>query len=115
LPVAAVAFAGLTVAALVWAPHALAPILPLIAIWGLSAWSFFPPQQARVVGVAGLVQTPVVLSLNASFMYLGFSLGAALGSIVITLTSVAWIGVAGAACMLCAMAASAFAWRHSGT
>lgn len=115
LPISAATFAGLTLAALVWTPHALAPILPLVALWGLSAWGFFPPQQARLVGVAGLLHTPVVLSLNASFMYLGFSLGAAVGSIVITLTSVAWIGVAGAACMLCAMAASAFAWRRSRT
>jgi predicted MFS family arabinose efflux permease len=113
LPVSALTFAGLTAAALALAPHALLAILPLIALWGLSAWSFFPPQQARLVGVAGLSHTPVILSLNASFMYLGFSFGAALGSIVITLASVAWIGAAGAACMLCAMAVSVFAWRHS--
>jgi predicted MFS family arabinose efflux permease len=113
LPVSAASFAGLTLGAITWAPHALAVILPLVALWGLSAWGFFPPQQARLVGVAGLPNTPVVLSLNASFMYLGFSLGAALGSIVITLSSVAWIGAAGATCMVCAIAASAFAWRRS--
>ena len=113
LPVSALTFAGLTAVALAWAPYALLAILPLIALWGLSAWSFFPPQQARLVDVAGLSHTPVVLSLNASFMYFGFSLGAALGSVVITLTSVAWIGAAGASCMLCAMAVSTFAWRHS--
>lgn len=115
LPVSALTFAGLTVVALIWAPHALLAILPLIALWGLSAWSFFPPQQARLVGVTGPSHTPVVLSLNASFMYLGFSLGAVLGSVVITMASVAWIGAAGAACMLCAMAMSAFAWRRSRT
>jgi predicted MFS family arabinose efflux permease len=113
LPVLAISFAGLTLAALVWTPTALTPILPLVALWGLSAWAFFPPQQARLVGIAGPANTPVALSLNASFMYLGFSLGAALGSIVITLTSVAWIGAAGAACMISAMAMSAFAWRRS--
>jgi predicted MFS family arabinose efflux permease len=115
LPVLALTFASLTLAALTWAPHALAPILPLVALWGLSAWGFFPPQQARLVDVAGPAHAPVVLSLNASFMYLGFSLGAALGSIVITLTSVAWTGAAGAACILSAMAASTFAWRRSRT
>ena len=111
LPISAAVFAALTIAALASAPHALALMLPLIALWGLSAWGFFPPQQARLVGVAGLAHTPVVLSLNASFMYFGFSLGAALGWIVITLASVAWIGAAGAACMLCAIAASSFARR----
>jgi predicted MFS family arabinose efflux permease len=115
LPISALTFAGLTLAALIFAPRALAIILPLIALWGLSAWGFFPPQQARLVSVAGLSHTPVVLSLNASFMYLGFSLGAALGSVVIAVASVAWIGAAGAIGMLCAMAVSAFAWRHSPT
>ena len=113
LPVSALTFAGLTAVALLWAPHALPALLPLIALWGLSAWSFFPPQQARLVAVAGASHTPVALSLNASFMYLGFSLGAALGSIVITLASVAWTGAAGAVCMLCAIAMSALAWRNS--
>ena len=113
MPVSAASFAGLTVVALLWAPHAFVPVLFLVALWGLSAWGFFPPQQARLVGVAGPAHTSVVLSLNASFMYLGFSLGAVLGSVVILLTSVAWIGVAGAACMVCAIAASTFAWRRS--
>jgi hypothetical protein len=36
-------------------------------------------------------------------MHLGFSFGEALGSIVITLTSITWIGTASAACILCAM------------
>lgn len=115
LPISALTFAGLTCVAVIVAPRALTFILPLIVLWGLSAWGFFPPQQARLIGVAGLKHTPVVLSLNASFMYFGFSLGAALGSMVITVASVAWIGAAGAVCMLCAMAVSAFAWRHGPT
>ena len=68
--------------------------------------------QARLVSVAGPSQTPVALSLNASFMYLGFSCGAALGYVVIARTSIAWVGVAGAACVLGAMATSVFAWRR---
>ena len=106
LPMAVMTFAGLSVTALLLAPHALPAVLPLVALWGLSVWGYFPPQQARLVGLAGLSHTSVVLSLNASFMYFGFSLGAALGSLVISWASVAWIGVAGAAFMLCAMAAS---------
>ena len=49
LPVSAAAFAALTVVALLWAPHALAPVLPLVALWGVSAWGFYPPQQSRLV------------------------------------------------------------------
>ena len=112
LPVLAGTFASLTVATLAFRPHGVASVLPMVALWGLSAWSFYPPQQARLVSVAGLAHTPVVLSLNASFMYLGFSCGAALGYVVIARTSIAWVGVAGAACVLGAMATSAFAWRR---
>ena len=112
LPVMALTFAGLTIASLLLAPHALGVVLPLVALWGLSAWGFFPPQQARLVTIAGLAQTPVALSLNASFMYLGFSAGAALGSLVILLGSVAWIGAAGAVCLVGAMIVSAMAWRQ---
>lgn len=56
---------------------------------------------------------PVILSLNASFTYLGFSLGAALGSLTITLLSITWIGAVGAACLLGAMALSRLAWVRS--
>jgi predicted MFS family arabinose efflux permease len=112
LPLMALAFAGLTVAGLVLAPHALVATLPLIVLWGLSAWSFFPPQQNRLIGVVGTTNAPVALSLNASFMYVGFALGALLGSIVIASTSVTWIGAAGAACILGAATLSAIGWRR---
>ncbi len=114
LPLLAVTFLSLTVAALVAVPHGIAVVLPMVALWGLSAWSFFPPQQARLVELAGPANTPVVLSLNASFMYLGFSLGAALGYVVITQTSVAWIGAAGAVCIACAMVAAGLSGYRRG-
>ena len=50
------------------------PALVAIVVWGLSAWAFFPAQQTRLIGVAGIKVAPIVLSLNASFMFLGFSL-----------------------------------------
>ncbi|HEX4151840.1 MAG TPA: MFS transporter [Steroidobacteraceae bacterium] len=109
LPALATTFMGLTVVALLFSPHALPAIVPLVILWGLSAWSFFPPQQARLITVTGAAHTPVILSLNASFMYLGFSLGAALGSVVITLLSLEWIGAAGGLCLLLAMGMSRLA------
>lgn len=115
LPASAASFAGLTLAALFWTPHALAAILPLVVFWGLSTWGFFPSQQARLVSAAGVTNSSVILSLNASFMYLGFSLGAAAGSIVISMSSVAWLGAVGAAFMVCAMVTSAFAWAAERT
>lgn len=112
LPLMALAFLGLTVAGLSFAPHALIAIIPLIVLWGLSAWSFFPPQQNRLIGVVGAAHAPVALSLNASFMYVGFALGALLGSIVIMFSSVVWIGAAGAACVLGASLLSIIGWQR---
>ena len=115
LPAMAIAFAGLTVIGLLPNPHAIFAIVPLIIIWGISAWSFFPAQQNRLIAIAGLPNIPVVLSLNASFMYLGFAAGAALGSIVIAVVSVAWIGAAGAVTIVAAIAMSGFAWTRLST
>ena len=115
LPAMAIAFAGLTVIGLLPNTHAIFAIVPLIIIWGISAWSFFPAQQNRLIAIAGLPNIPVVLSLNASFMYLGFAAGAALGSIVIEFVSVAWIGAAGAVTLVAAMATSGFAWTRPNT
>lgn len=113
LPLMAVAFTGLTVAGLMLAPNALLAVIPLVILWGLSAWGFFTPQQARLMGVVGAANAPVALSLNASFMYVGFSLGALLGSIVISTLSVAWIGAAGAICVAMAAVISRLGWRRS--
>jgi predicted MFS family arabinose efflux permease len=75
------ALAGLSVVANVVAPTAaLLPVLAAMAFWGMSSWAFFPAQQTRFIEIVGIPSAPVALSLNASFMYLGFSLGAALGS-----------------------------------
>lgn len=75
---------------------ALAPIVIAVLAWGVAHWAFYPGQQASLVSVAGVKAAPIVLSLNASFMYLGFSLGAGLGSITLTYSSVSDLGFVGA-------------------
>jgi predicted MFS family arabinose efflux permease len=77
---------------------ALAPVAAAIVIWGLAAWGFFPAQQSRLMQLAGLKTAAIALSLNASFMYLGFSLGAALGSLVLMHAPVTALGLIGAVC-----------------
>ena len=77
---------------------ALAPITAAIVIWGLAAWAFFPAQQSQLMQVAGLKTAAIALSLNASFMYLGFSLGAMLGSLVLMHAAVTTLGLVGAVC-----------------
>lgn len=83
---------------------ALVPVLFGVMIWGIAHWSFYPAQQAGLIAIAGLKGTPIALSLNASFMYLGFSLGAALGSLTLSLSSVTSLGWVAALCELAAIA-----------
>jgi predicted MFS family arabinose efflux permease len=82
----------------------LACVTVAILVWGVAGWGFFPAQQARLIGIAGVKVAPIVLSLNASSMYLGFSLGAALGSITVIYGSVLSLGWAAAACEVLALA-----------
>ena len=82
---------------------ALAPVAAAIVVWGLAAWGFFPAQQSRLMQVAGAKTASIALSLNASFMYLGFSLGAMLGALVVMHASVATLGLVGALCEIAAV------------
>jgi predicted MFS family arabinose efflux permease len=78
-------------------------VVDAIVIWGLAAWGFFPAQQARLIGIGGLQVAPIVLSLNASFIFIGFSAGAALGSEVLAANSVANLGWVGASAEIVAV------------
>jgi predicted MFS family arabinose efflux permease len=100
----ALAFASLSASeAFLSGKNALAPVLAAVVVWGLSAWAFFPAQQARLMQVAGIKVAPIALSLNASFMYLGFSLGAMLGSFTLIHSSVISLGWVGALCEVLAL------------
>lgn len=104
LSVLAFAFLSLsTTAVLLPPPAARAPILLAIVLWAVSAWSFFPAQQARLISIAGVKVAPVGLSLNASFQFLGFSSGAALGSLTVAHASPLALGWAGASCVAAAL------------
>jgi predicted MFS family arabinose efflux permease len=70
------------------------PVLTAIVLWGLAAWSFFPAQQTSLIGLAGVKLASVVLSLNASFMFGGFALGTALGSVTVAHGSPETLGAA---------------------
>jgi predicted MFS family arabinose efflux permease len=82
---------------------AFGPVLIAVVVWGLAAWGFFPAQQARLMSIAGAKAAPVILSLNASFMYLGFSFGAVLGSLTLIHASLSDLGWVGALCELAAL------------
>ncbi len=59
---------------------ALIPVLAAVAAWGFSVWSFFPAQMARLIAAGPSSQASVALALNTSTMYLGFSIGSAMGA-----------------------------------
>jgi predicted MFS family arabinose efflux permease len=98
------AFMCLSVTAVLLPPAAArVPILLAIVLWGVSAWSFFPAQQARLISIADVKVAPVALSLNASFQFLGFSAGAALGSLTLANASPLALGWVGAICVVAAL------------
>jgi predicted MFS family arabinose efflux permease len=69
----------------------------------MSSWAFFPAQQARFIELVGVPSAPVALSLNASFMYFGFSFGAALGGFSLLHIGARNLGFVGAMCDLAAL------------
>jgi predicted MFS family arabinose efflux permease len=103
LPLMAISLASLSISAAYVRPSAaLLPVLAAVAVWGVTAWGFFPPQQARLIGIAGLKNAPIILSLNSSFQYLGFSLGAVLGSLTLAFGGLDDLGWVGGACVVAA-------------
>jgi len=97
----ALAFWVLAAAAGMSLSAALVLVLAAIAVWGFSVWSFFPAQMARLMAAGTADQTPVALSLNTSTMYFGFSMGSALGAIILGTGAIWGIGlVAGVFAMM---------------
>ena len=74
--------------------------------WGVSAWSFNPAQQHRLIGLSG-PSAGLVLSLNPSAIYLGSALGAAVGGLAVSYGYVAELGYIGGVCELLALGAFA--------
>ncbi|AYD03003.1 MFS transporter [Neorhizobium sp. NCHU2750] len=99
----ATSFAFLALATIL--PAAAAFLLALLAVagWGFSVWSFFPAQMARLIVAGGQSQASLALSLNTSTMYLGFSIGSALGAGIIAGGGVWMIGAAAAAMEILAL------------
>ncbi|MDB4986680.1 MAG: transporter [Myxococcaceae bacterium] len=93
--------------------HAAGPVLFAVVLWGVSVWGFIAPQQARLMSIAGINVAPVALSLNASFMYGGFALGALLGGITLNRVGVIHLGWVGASCELLALGVLLVTQRRS--
>lgn len=105
-------FAALSLAGTLLPPEvARWAIVPLIALWGFVGFSFPSAQQAHIVTLAPKL-APITLSLNASAIYLGASLGAVLGSLVVAHGSVHALGWVAAGCEIGALSLLRFARRR---
>lgn len=91
-----------------------------LVVWGIFGWSFAPVQQHRIVELAP-DSAGIVLSLNASAIYIGISLGGFLGSLALGRSGVPAVGWTAAGLeVLAVTAATAIAMQarrhpHHGT
>lgn len=77
-------------------PSAVIFILPLIIIWAIAAWTCGPILNVNLVSIAPEA-SGILLSLNGTFIQLGFAAGAGIGGIVVagaSITAITWIGAA---------------------
>jgi DHA1 family inner membrane transport protein len=78
------------------------PVLLLVTfLWAMFGWSFLVPQQTRLMRQAPQRQA-VVLSLNAACIYIGASLGSAVGGVVAENFGLDWLGITGMLAVLLA-------------
>ena len=82
--------------------------LLLIMLWSTSAWIFGLAQSFNIVSLAPEA-AGIMLSLNSSFVQLGFAVGAGIGGIAVgnsSIMTVSWLGAASVIFALCVSAAS---------
>lgn len=86
--------------------------LPLLMIWEMAAWTFGPTQNFNLVSLTPEA-SGIVLSLNSSFVQLGFAAGAGIGGIVAgrsTILEISWVG---ATSVLIALLIGVFSYRNN--
>ncbi len=66
----------------------------LVFTWSIFGWLFMAPQQSRLITFSPERQG-ILLSLNAAAIYVGVSVGTAIGGIVIEIWGVSAVGIAG--------------------
>jgi DHA1 family putative efflux transporter-like MFS transporter len=73
-------------------------IIILLMIWEVTCWTFGPTQNFNMVSLAPEVSS-IALSLNSTFVQIGFSLGAGIGGLVVggwSIMGITWISAASA-------------------
>lgn len=70
-------------------------MVAVFMVWGIAGFGMMTPQQVRLA-LLSPAQTPLLLSLNTSMLYVGTALGAAVGgaaSSIVGFDHLAWMGV----------------------
>lgn len=80
----------------------LVPLAAVVALWSVFSWSFMVPQQARLASLAP-ERIPVLFALNAAAIYVGGSIGSALGGFTLQSAGFDWLGPVGAVLALLAL------------
>lgn len=86
--------------------------LLLLMIWEIAAWTFGPTQNFNLVSLTPEASS-IVLSLNSSFVQLGFAAGAGIGGIVAGRSSILEISWIGATSVVIALLVGVFSFRRS--
>ncbi|WP_405408799.1 MFS transporter [Streptomyces decoyicus] len=93
-------------------PATLALVVPLLTIWAAAAWAMPPAIQTRVLALAGPEHGPQALALTSSAVYVGASLGGALGGRLLAAHGPGALPVAAACCAPAALLLFATAGRR---
>jgi MFS transporter, DHA1 family, putative efflux transporter len=86
--------------------------IPLLMIWEIAAWTFGPTQNFNLISLTPEA-SGIVLSLNSSFVQLGFAAGAGIGGIVAGRSSILEISWVGAISVVIALIIGVFSFKHS--
>ncbi|RAS73181.1 MFS transporter [Priestia endophytica] len=84
----------------------------LLMIWEIAAWTFGPTQNFNLISLTPEA-SGIVLSLNSSFVQLGFAAGAGIGGIVAGRSSILEISWVGAISVVIALIIGVFSFKHS--
>ncbi len=83
----------------------------VVALWSICSWSFMVPQQTRLALLAP-ERVPVLFALNAAAIYVGGSMGSALGGVTLQASGFELLGPVGAGLAL--LAFGSLLWRRTG-
>lgn len=85
---------GASMVMLPWTAGAWHLLMPVLLVWGASGFSLMAPQQSRIATLSP-AHAPLLLSLNASMVYLGTALGAIVGGAAVARLGLTHLALAG--------------------